>query len=452
MILDSITVMVGGIPFVSTRDAADSGVPHIVGDVQVKWSRATSLSPPDPQDINFTVRMRRTFEPANDPIGLDDPVLLTVVVGGISAEVFGGVVDSIRYEAAPLGEWQDIKVGAICHMARAARRRVGSEPWPRENLRARFPRLNALVPEVADPPTPNSTQQYFSAIPMDIDARNPIEVLQEHWGIINLFPYGAANGIRSTKANVSLIRRLNVRIQYDQVTITDGWDTIEVVNLPAKSIENVGRELSFDSVVSAVTINFTLSTLDGEYSRETSRTYGSSSTPGTSMSFTTAEVLRVSNVASQTEFDAVQPGDPHGYDTQRALDDDPTPQYRLDPLTVYFEDIPTDPAAPLQPADLAALVGLDSRWSTVLVIEGAPPDIYPLHVATSGALTLSGDASRCKLTVTPEPTTFVNEYPLATWDSIDIPTDYWYSRFKWPKAQQVTWREMASIHQINVGN
>lgn len=432
MILDSITVTasqgtVNSRVLASSAADLEAGNPTLAGPVEIRWSRAASMLPPEPTEVTVHV-----LTPVDDPrVDLDINTRLTITWGkaGTAATVFDGFTDSITWHP-PEGRRvngrrvQEVEITAICPIGRRARQRVGDEPWPASSstrrrmligrdLMPEFDSNGMTVPDITQPP--NTDDRYTWAAHLDIDSRSPVEVLQE---LLNAHRQILTPGTSPERPTI-VAQRVPTRSRGTlvhsggTVTLTAPSSMSTIVDIDARYADDTTRSRSFDSGLSAVTVEYELG--DQSYyptrSRMVSRTWGDLNSPGTSVRIKQGIVSLQYNPAGTDEsFEALVPEDPPqaGFYAAmvRPFDRNTT---RLGPVRIPLSRLP-DTAAPI----LAALTDLNTRWGTDVRLDNAPAGVPPVHFPLGGALILSGDPDQCELTLDLEPAEFLTA-PSVLW-------------------------------------
>lgn len=431
MILDAITVTASqgtATSRVLASSAADlkAGNPTLAGPVEIRWSRPASMLPPEPTEVTVHV-----LTPVDDPrVDLDINTRLTITWGkaGTAATVFDGFTDSITWHP-PEGRRvngrrvQQVEITAICPIGRRSRQRIGDRPWPSSSSSLRRYRIGDLLPEfdsnglpVTDiAQTPNTDDRYTQASYLDVDSRSPIEVLQE---LLNAHQQILIAGTSPEQPTIEAQRiptrsRGTLVHSTGTVTLTPSNGTGPVVDVPAELADDTTRSRSFDSGLSAVTIEYELG--DQSYypirSRKVSRTWGDLNAPGTSIRIKQGIVSLQYNAGnSDAWFDAMVPENPPGtafYSAMvRPFDRNTT---RLGPVRIPLSRLPNT-AAPV----LAALTDLNTRWGTDVRFDNALGGVPPVHFPLGGVLVLSGDPDQCELTLDLEPAEFLTA-PSVLW-------------------------------------
>lgn len=432
MIHPTTTVLINGAPVASTRASVETGLPTIVGPVTIRWSRPATVLPPDPGECDLTIRRANAAQAM--PVAVDDRIRILTTYGDRPAViVFDGYVDDYTAPRPAEDGHQLITVKAIDVKGRQARRRIGAEPWPMENINRRMDRLEALLPGLTVPYLAESSDlARWSAPYLDIDSRDPIEVLQQHLSAYSYHVLASPDGI--------IVRRLGqapiIILTHRQATGITEFAPPATVKLPARAItDTITQRWAYDGRIVALTASWTVtneSSAGNENSihRNITRTWGDRDAAGITLRIETIHRKAVSEDAGPV--------------TQKILDDMPLASLpvpsqiaslaasvvnptgpimpRMDPLPVSFDRL--DPAhIPV----IEQMTGMLTRWDNTLELDGGRVGIDALQTVIGGELILSGTPGGCTLTLTPEPLSIVGIDPLRweefvtpiTWDSLE---------------------------------
>lgn len=429
MILDAITVWARkGLPAESVLSSSaaslEAGTPTLAGPIEIRWSRPASMLPPEPTEV--TVRM---LTPVNDSrVDLDVDTRLTIqwTKDGTTVTVFDGNVDGITWHPPQRitvngRRLQEVVITAICPIGRRSRQRIGDEPWLTSSSVRRRNLLTDLMPEfnhnslpVGDyTQAPNTDDRYTQAIYLDIDSRNPVELMQELLNAhLQILVPGTSPERPTIEAQMIPSRSRGTLVHSSgTVTFQPSTGASPVADVPAALADDTPRSRSFDSGLSSVTIEYELG--DQSYyptrRRDVSRTWGDPTASGTSVRIKQAIVSLQYNQAGTDEgFDAIEPLNPPMWGVYSAM----VQQFnrntiRLDPVRIPLSRLP-DTAVPM----LAALTDLMTRWTTDVRFQGAMDGVPPVHFPLGGTLILSGDPRECELTLDLEPAEFITAPPV----------------------------------------
>lgn len=402
-----IQVLKGTEPLASSAWAYEHRQTLVVDSVRVKWSRPSVLLPPEPSECTFTMLHNPSRE--FDRLALDD--LVSIVVfweRDKPATVFAGYVDVIEYSAVtPSDKWQVITVQAIDALGRESRRRVGAEPWPHERMDDRIERFRKLIPNLVQIRTsayagPNS--QWWTAPRLDIDSRNPVEVLQLHLNAYRMHFIAKGSGIAAIDAYT-----LSEELVYSETSKITRIRPAKATELPADSLRNVGKTLSYDSAINSVSISWLATTVNGngdendDETRAVTRTWGDPNSPGTAIRIDT--LCRVSNSTARTkeQLEALKLDELSTPETMRlwaeqVVSSGAKPLPRLDRLSVLLSNLDDS-----YRHSVHTLTNMADRFANAIVILGVRKGLEANQSIVGGSLELSGDPSRNRLEIDTEP-------------------------------------------------
>lgn len=357
-----------------------------IGDAVIAWTRPTPRDHPEPGRLAFTLLV---------PDGALDQSLLAYDTEftisarlrtysasgwGADVQVQNGVVDFDPLHLIGRGWVTSWRRGAnrrhdgrrayavegIDIFGRAAATRLAAAPWPKyQTVAQRIAAINAASPsgQLLDPATLQVTREAF-----DVDSATGLDVIKRHcpisWTLVE------------TGAGISFASRPNRNARYDGQELKFSLaGNLLVTEVPAKLVEDTGRQVDRGSVVSdvAVTAYWGTETARRQVTwRDTSAGYSSSRvTVDTDERIT--DSTRIETWARQLM--AESKGAPRRLPSPHRVIVEVPERYRLD----YLVRLP---------------------WRShphLLRIVDAPEDIDELQYVTGGSLTISG--TKLKLAV-----------------------------------------------------
>lgn len=419
MIPDAITITadLGGANervLASDATSLEAGDAIIAGGVEIRWSRPASMLHPDPTEATLTLLKPRNYSWPD--VGVETRLTISWTGAGVTTIVFDGHIDRITSHP-PEGRRvagrviHAITIEAICPIGRLSRLRIGDTPWEAQHSGNRAQKLRRFLPgfsgaglsEIDQPP--NTDGRFTRARYLDVDSRNPIELAQElvagHRRVLLADQRASEPGVKHVpiaSRKLGAIKVTGGTASYEPAT-----GQVASVELPAWAVDDTDRVQSFDSAISAVTVNYQLGAMDS-YStttREVSKTWGDVNAPGTSIKIDTqaVSVQYLSVPYTDEQFDRLRPLPPqHTYFWASLVTPNNRNITRLGTLRIPWKRLGPEHVPAMQ-----TITDLIDRFGTAVHFTGITPDVSPLQVPIAGTLILSGDPAECVLELEVEP-------------------------------------------------